>query len=204
MKLFSDCFQININMTDPLSDEDVISSFDRSSLDPNWNPKEIQMSSSEDSLAGRTLLKRIHPSSMKGRAHHRKGFKLCEVNGAGRGRGYCETSSSSELSLESEDSYSEWEEPDSDSEWTPSDQLSRTDLEDPATTMLTPSQEEETFDLVAFTDYDSAESLDLCLGKATIAKVPYKVADMSLADYGRKELIVAEKEMPGLMQIRKK
>ena len=85
-----------------------------------------------------------------------------EVNGAGRGRGYCQTSSSSELSFESEDLYSEWDEPDSDSEWTPSDQLSRTDLEDPATTMLTPSQEEETFDLVAFTDYDSAESLDLC------------------------------------------
>jgi len=32
----------------------------------------------------------------------------------------------------------------------------------------------------------------------------YKVADMSLADWGRKELDVAEHEMPGLMSIRKK
>jgi len=32
----------------------------------------------------------------------------------------------------------------------------------------------------------------------------YKVADMSLADWGRKEIAVAEHEMPGLMSIRKK
>ena len=32
----------------------------------------------------------------------------------------------------------------------------------------------------------------------------YKVADISLADFGRKEIELAEKEMPGLMQIRKK
>ncbi len=32
----------------------------------------------------------------------------------------------------------------------------------------------------------------------------YKVADISLADFGRKELIVAESEMPGLMVIREK
>lgn len=32
----------------------------------------------------------------------------------------------------------------------------------------------------------------------------YKVADMSLADFGRKELDIAEKEMPGLMALRKK
>src|SRR5690349_21231696 len=32
----------------------------------------------------------------------------------------------------------------------------------------------------------------------------YKVADMTLADWGRKEITVAEKEMPGLMAIRKK
>merc|ERR1712020_543473 len=38
----------------------------------------------------------------------------------------------------------------------------------------------------------------------TMAKVPYKVADISLADFGRKELIMAENEMPGLMHIRKK
>jgi len=32
----------------------------------------------------------------------------------------------------------------------------------------------------------------------------YKVADMSLADWGRKEIEIAEKEMPGLMAIREK
>ena len=34
--------------------------------------------------------------------------------------------------------------------------------------------------------------------------LPYKVADMSLAEWGRKEIEIAEKEMPGLMAIRKK
>lgn len=34
--------------------------------------------------------------------------------------------------------------------------------------------------------------------------LPYKVKDMSLADFGRKEIDIAEKEMPGLMAIRKK
>ncbi len=35
-------------------------------------------------------------------------------------------------------------------------------------------------------------------------QVPYKVADISLAEFGRKEIEIAEKEMPGLMAIRKK
>ena len=30
----------------------------------------------------------------------------------------------------------------------------------------------------------------------------FKVADLSLADWGRKEIQIAEKEMPGLMSIR--
>ena len=34
--------------------------------------------------------------------------------------------------------------------------------------------------------------------------LPYKVADISLADFGRKELELAEKEMPGLMALREK
>jgi adenosylhomocysteinase len=34
--------------------------------------------------------------------------------------------------------------------------------------------------------------------------LPYKVADISLAGFGRKEIEIAEKEMPGLMSIRKK
>src|SRR5579859_736278 len=37
-----------------------------------------------------------------------------------------------------------------------------------------------------------------------IATTDYKVADMSLADWGRKEIIIAEHEMPGLMSIRNK
>src|SRR5580704_4683169 len=40
------------------------------------------------------------------------------------------------------------------------------------------------------------------LDRATIAA--YKVADMSLADWGRKEISIAEYEMPGLMSIRNK
>ena len=32
----------------------------------------------------------------------------------------------------------------------------------------------------------------------------YKVADIKLADFGRKEILLAEKEMPGLMQLREK
>ncbi|MDO4583490.1 MAG: adenosylhomocysteinase [Planctomycetia bacterium] len=35
-------------------------------------------------------------------------------------------------------------------------------------------------------------------------KLPYKVADMSLAEWGRKEIQLAENEMPGLMAIRRK
>ena len=34
-------------------------------------------------------------------------------------------------------------------------------------------------------------------------KLPYKVADIGLADWGRKEIRIAEKEMPGLMALRK-
>jgi len=35
-------------------------------------------------------------------------------------------------------------------------------------------------------------------------RLPYKVADMSLAEFGRKEIMLAENEMPGLMALRKK
>jgi adenosylhomocysteinase len=35
-------------------------------------------------------------------------------------------------------------------------------------------------------------------------KLPYKVADMSLAEWGRKEILLAENEMPGLMALRQK
>ena len=42
------------------------------------------------------------------------------------------------------------------------------------------------------------------MAKKTTAKPDYKVKDISLADWGRKELDIAEHEMPGLMAIREK
>ena len=38
--------------------------------------------------------------------------------------------------------------------------------------------------------------------KATASSADYKVADLALADWGRKEIAIAETEMPGLMAIR--
>jgi len=37
-----------------------------------------------------------------------------------------------------------------------------------------------------------------------VESLPYKIADISLAEFGRKEIELAEKEMPGLMSIREK
>src|ERR687884_421441 len=44
------------------------------------------------------------------------------------------------------------------------------------------------------------------MGTTTLNHVAteYKVADLALADWGRKEITIAEHEMPGLMAIRKK
>src|SRR5690349_24243402 len=44
------------------------------------------------------------------------------------------------------------------------------------------------------------------MGTATLNQTAteYKVADLSLADWGRKEISIAEHEMPGLMAIRQK
>jgi adenosylhomocysteinase len=42
------------------------------------------------------------------------------------------------------------------------------------------------------------------MNNTSIEVLPYKVKDMSLAEWGRKEISIAEKEMPGLMSIRKK
>src|SRR5438105_6757227 len=38
----------------------------------------------------------------------------------------------------------------------------------------------------------------------TVSALPFKVKDMSLAEWGRKEIELAENEMPGLMALRKK
>jgi len=37
-----------------------------------------------------------------------------------------------------------------------------------------------------------------------VETIPYKIKDISLADWGRKEIALAEKEMPGLMALREK
>ena len=44
------------------------------------------------------------------------------------------------------------------------------------------------------------------MATATLEQVKptYKVADIGLAEWGRKEIIIAEQEMPGLMSIRRK
>jgi len=42
------------------------------------------------------------------------------------------------------------------------------------------------------------------MGTATLNQTDFKVADLSLADWGRKEISIAEYEMPGLMAIRRK
>ncbi len=42
------------------------------------------------------------------------------------------------------------------------------------------------------------------MGTATLNVTDFKVADLSLADWGRKEISIAEYEMPGLMSIRRK
>lgn len=41
------------------------------------------------------------------------------------------------------------------------------------------------------------------MAKKTTKTLPYKVADITLADFGRKEIEIAEHEMPGLMALRK-
>ena len=42
----------------------------------------------------------------------------------------------------------------------------------------------------------------MILAKEVTTKNDYKVADMSLAAWGRKEISIAETEMPGLMALR--
>lgn len=42
------------------------------------------------------------------------------------------------------------------------------------------------------------------MAEVQIEQLPYKVADISLAEYGRREIMLAENEMPGLMALREK
>jgi adenosylhomocysteinase len=45
---------------------------------------------------------------------------------------------------------------------------------------------------------------DMASSTLEVTELGYKVADMGLADWGRKEITIAEQEMPGLMSIRNK
>jgi adenosylhomocysteinase len=42
------------------------------------------------------------------------------------------------------------------------------------------------------------------MAELMVEVIPYKIKDISLADFGRKEIKLAETEMPGLMALRKK
>jgi adenosylhomocysteinase len=48
----------------------------------------------------------------------------------------------------------------------------------------------------------SSKKISIMVETKTTAYVPYKVKDMSLAEWGRKEIRLAEAEMPGLMALR--
>jgi adenosylhomocysteinase len=48
------------------------------------------------------------------------------------------------------------------------------------------------------------ENLKMAASTVELTGLAYKVADMSLADWGRKEITIAEQEMPGLVSIRNK
>jgi adenosylhomocysteinase len=41
------------------------------------------------------------------------------------------------------------------------------------------------------------------MSAVTTKKQPFKVADLTLAEWGRREIVLAEYEMPGLMQLRR-
>jgi adenosylhomocysteinase len=45
---------------------------------------------------------------------------------------------------------------------------------------------------------------NLSVHKTAVPKVDYKVADISLADWGRREVTLAEAEMPALMSLRRR
>src|SRR6267378_8205655 len=48
------------------------------------------------------------------------------------------------------------------------------------------------------------ETLHPFAAAKTAGREPYKVKDLSLADFGRKEIRLAEQEMPGLMTLKKR
>lgn len=56
--------------------------------------------------------------------------------------------------------------------------------------------------ILAIFAVDSQKTFYIMVETKTTAYVPYKVKDMSLAEWGRKEIRLAEAEMPGLMALR--
>ncbi len=64
------------------------------------------------------------------------------------------------------------------------------------------SSERGGFNLSNRDDFSAYQEIAVSVVEAK--KLPYKVADLSLADWGRKEIMLAENEMPGLMALRRK
>jgi hypothetical protein len=50
----------------------------------------------------------------------------------------------------------------------------------------------------------STKTTTTTLIEQNASKLPYKVANIDLAEWGRKEIVMAENEMPGLMALREK
>jgi adenosylhomocysteinase len=68
--------------------------------------------------------------------------------------------------------------------------------------MLADDQEQGSFDQMINMKADAAAAAGGAGTKASEVPGKYKVKDLSLADWGRKEIRIAEKEMPGLMAVR--
>ena len=56
--------------------------------------------------------------------------------------------------------------------------------------------------MISFAVYKKIYNMSTLVNKGIEFSVPYKIADMSLAAWGRKEIRLAEAEMPGLMSLR--
>src|SRR6185503_2427128 len=70
-------------------------------------------------------------------------------------------------------------------------------------TMTAPNRSKPSVKPAASTKLSTGGSTKLAAGKTNgSAKVEFKVADINLAEWGRKEIMLAEQEMPGLMAVR--
>lgn len=57
---------------------------------------------------------------------------------------------------------------------------------------------------LACTIFAVSFNTNIYMSQELFSTLPYKVADINLAEFGRKEIDMAEKEMPGLMALREK